>query len=360
MTPSPDPRRIWLSASQIECWRRCQRKWAYEHTTTAERTDSPLALLGTACHAVLEAWLRDGTPLALTTREGQIVMPALPALPQPRTPGLLVEAEMALESDGHWYRGRIDAAWYDCVIGVPHVWDHKTTSNLALAAHTEESLSHATQAVLYAAWAMEYWRADHAEVTFGYLPTSKPYKLVPVSTRITRYDAEKELDLISVSASEIEAAYRSGREVEGYPPSPARCQDYGGCQWRCDLSGTQRMKGYLHMASLMDRIKARQAAQTAPEPVTSPPADIPAAAAAVVEQKLNPPPPAATPPVEERRGPGRPRKDPVPEPIAVPSDPLLAAIAGAVLRSATVEDLLDPEVRKEYLQLVKDIHSALR
>ena len=69
-----------VSASQFKTFSRCKRKWFIEKCTDVPRPEPSKAMvLGTAVHAVLEEYLRDGVVPDEETRAGRIAAAGLPS-----------------------------------------------------------------------------------------------------------------------------------------------------------------------------------------------------------------------------------------------------------------------------------------
>ena len=81
-----------LSASQIETFSNCPRKWAWRYLEGVEDEPNKSAELGRAIHAELEKYLR-GESIDFTSETGYIAASGLEHLPKPGTPGLLIEEE---------------------------------------------------------------------------------------------------------------------------------------------------------------------------------------------------------------------------------------------------------------------------
>ena len=343
-----------VSATEIDTWRLCQRKWSYRWVEQVKGEAHPAAKLGTECHAALEAWLLHGTVPDINTRVGRIVVPALPLLPPPQTPGVLVEHAFTFSH----YKGRIDLAWFDTVTGIPRVWDHKTTANPQYA-ETEESLPRNTQAILYGAWACQKWGADQVDVTFGYLSTVPPPTAHLVSARLQAHELREGLARCDATAHEINAAFSSTSpgDVAKLPPSPEACDAYGGCPYRdrCPVDPLAHTRSYL---SLLQRMKAAAAQQSTTGSLPPAEASTPTVAAqAVIEavtqqMSLTLPPEAMTPAIADTEPApppaaaaapkrGRPRKDETPPPAPAAEDRLAIQVFLAALQAPPGRNLED-------------------
>ena len=146
-----------LSASQIETFTNCRRKWGWRYLDGIEEPTNPAAVKGRAVHAVLEQYLSGGQ-IDFTTEIGYIAASGLEHLPKPGTPGLLIEQEFHYEGpSGHTYLGYKDLEEPGIVT------DHKTTSDLRWQ-KTAEELRDDIQATLYA---VDYFRKHPEEPHVG-------------------------------------------------------------------------------------------------------------------------------------------------------------------------------------------------
>jgi len=118
-------------------YRDCPRKWAWRYLLGLKPPQHPAAALGDEVDSgQLQPYLREGRPIDLTKQAGQIAAAALPYLPLPQTPGLVLQKEFHLpaptwEQTGLWFTGFIDLWAPDskilpgCAGGVPGVTDFK-------------------------------------------------------------------------------------------------------------------------------------------------------------------------------------------------------------------------------------------
>ena len=251
------------SASQIATFRDCARKWAWDKIESVPRPSNRYAERGTAIHALLEAWLKDGTPFDVSTDYGRIAAAGLPHLPPPGVASVEGGFSLALASAD--FTGYIDARWVE-PDGLPIVLDHKTTSNLAYA-KTPEDLAHDPQAMLYAAVAMRDAHAVAAELRWVYYEATARPRARKVSLRVLREHVTAELDVIDETAREMNHVYQSGARALDLAPTVGACDAYGGCPYvsHCNLSGQEKMRAYMTGQSWAEKMKARKEAQSAVE-----------------------------------------------------------------------------------------------
>lgn len=355
---------IYLSASQINTWEDCQRKWGYQYIDGVRSPPGAGAELGTRVHAILEAWLKDGKAFDLSTMEGQIASSGIQHLPNPKE--CEVEKGFVIKTDVANYRGYIDVRFGD---ELPVILDHKTTSDLRWA-KTEDDLRKDTQATLYAAEAMSRTGQDAVELRWVYYKTKKPYQSHKVSLVVLKEDIEKNFDAIDATAALILDAYakiKSGKEL---PPNPSHCGAYGGCYFikTCNLQPREMLQAHLandakgvrptmtqgqqeQGLSLAEKLKARKAWQPHPDvagfewcpatgetrPMTTQNHPAPPVAAAPpppppAPMAPPPPPPAAMappPPPAPPRPPAPPAAPPPPPNGILPPEPYKPGAAAA-------------------------------
>ncbi len=290
--PSPSlPEERYCSASQVEKYELCPRKWAFRYVDGIEDEKSDAAELGTECHEQLELWLRDGRQIDLTKRSGKIVVVGLHLLPSPGTPGLVTERELLFEMGGHKWIGYTDYS----ILGAnprPIVGDHKTTGDFRWMKSAEKLRTSDGQAALYAAEAMLETGADAVDLQWNYFRTKGAPKAEPVRAIVTRDDVTPTLTRMIVVADEMQEIRRQGLTALQVVSNPNACDAFGGCphKSKCNISISQRFKANMAQqktaADVLAELKAKKT-----QGVNAPPAAV--AAGTTVA-------PVAT------RGPGRP------------------------------------------------------
>jgi len=96
---------LFVSASEIELYDLCPRKWAFAYIEGKRPPPNESAALGSRVHAILERWLKEGAAPDLLTAEGEIAASGLHLLPPPRTPTLVTEEQFSFTSRRAWYTG---------------------------------------------------------------------------------------------------------------------------------------------------------------------------------------------------------------------------------------------------------------
>jgi hypothetical protein len=249
-----------LSASQVQTFVDCPRKWSWKYVAGVEELPGPAAELGRLVHLELEKYLNGGE-IDYTTEVGYIAASGLEHLPKPGTPGLVVEAEFHFVGpSGHSYLGYKD-------LQSPRViYDHKTTSDLKWQ-KTEEDLRNDIQATLYA---VDYFREhsdeNEVELRWVYYQTRNTRKSAITVLRVNQTEAWNRFLTIEQIAQEMEIA--STKQPLDLPPNINHCSAYGGCphQGRCNLSPFEKMRAHMEQNKLTQLLQARKNGAAAPMP----------------------------------------------------------------------------------------------
>lgn len=328
---------ILLSASQVDTFLSCARKWAFKSLWKIDAPPDSSAVLGTAVHSIAEDYLTHGTQpdvhreLPLRKGGGQpgenvhypgaIFQAGIHLLPPPgtvyvegrkkwRTPAAAWQGQM----DGLTVRERTEA--YPLGPPVPGstyrypydrarpldnpilplldgerltVLDHKSTSDfkyqkLATATKHNVALQDDVQANLYA-WAAldEFKTASEVDLLWIYYRTRGRPEARKTHLTVTRSHVTAKVAEIDQTATSMLELYKLRPQVSELPPTTSTCSKYGGCPYRdrCPLTFAQRftMSADQPLApspdftALVAQLKAQQAAGGLP-----PPGALPAAA----------------------------------------------------------------------------------
>lgn len=258
--------KLFVSASEIEVFDLCPRKWAYVYVEGRRGPPNDAAALGTRVHKILEQWLKDGTAPDTLTMEGEIAASGLHLLPPPRTPTLVCEEEFRFTSRRAWYSGFKDFRYRDAN-GLVHVGDHKTTKNFQWAKSLEEILCH-SQALIYAV--DEFFKNpsdDRLALDWIYYKTTGSRKAEPRFQIVTKDEvAELFFEHVDPVAGEITRLHHEvpqDASALDFAPNFSSCDAFGGCPFLsiCNPSPTQRTQATMTQAglSLTDKIKAMKA-----------------------------------------------------------------------------------------------------
>lgn len=276
-----------FSASQINAFLDCPRKWAYQYIARRPRTQHASAELGTQVHKILEDYLRDGTPLPysdpepMIARAAQIAGSGIHLLPAPKTPGMSLERGFAFETSFdpplhfHGYKD-IEMAPGDGR-EIPEVWDHKTTSDMKWS-KTEAQLREDVQALLYAYEAMIHYRTSTISMNWVYYQTRGASRAKKVHLKLTsEYVTPLFLAFLPVLQF-LKSTLQSKADPLSLPADATHCSAYNGCPFREECAphidpkekARAAMTAFSTQAtSLLDKLKARQAQVQGPPSVAA-------------------------------------------------------------------------------------------
>jgi len=287
-----------VSASQIDTFTDCRRKWWYTSVLGIRPPPSPASALGTAVHAALETYMLHGTPPDRSPA-GQI---AAAGIPYARKTAL-VELDMATHPanrrrlGGVAVHGRIDV--FDPTDTPPLVQDWKTTSAFKWS-KTESELRFNSQAILYARFAFDY--ADHIgkptdTVRFQHvnLLTKGPptANLVAIDLDHAHVDAEyQRLDRLVANMAAVATATAPSQVA----PTESACAKFGGCYFRERCAALGIFAAPLHMRHTPDSHMPSQEDSTMSNPAVAALAALQAKKRAATAASTPATPPPAAPP----------------------------------------------------------------
>jgi PD-(D/E)XK nuclease superfamily len=242
-----------LSASQMDLWKRCKRRWGYSYLEGKREASGKSAEAGTRVHAVLEKYLRDGSPIDATETWngypiGAIALDMVPHLP-PAGTVKNVEQSLRLVVNNVTFTGRVDAVHDNTV------YDHKTTSNLKNA-KSEKTLKTDIQALIYARWldkdgALQWTTGQTKDV----IKTKKTF------LKVIREEVHEAFDnIVMPVAREILAAYEAN-EPSKLERNKKACffVPPNGCPHRIPCAIEESKQMYDNKKSLVSMLKGRQA-----------------------------------------------------------------------------------------------------
>lgn len=240
------PPGVVLSASQIERYDLCKRRWAFEYIAGIRPPPHPSAKLGLEIHHELEHWLRSARPPNKDTKAGRIAARMIKHLPPPGT-GTVERDFYFTTKNGHHYTGFID--WSGVFESWPTTIDHKSTSNLQNA-KTEVNLHNDVQAALYTLAGCAGFGTDEMQLFWNYgCTTGRDAEVRPVKTRVKlSVVSEKFERIIEPTAAEMIELRVQAPDPMSFPPTSSACGAFGGCphQQRCNLSAKERLFGTMN------------------------------------------------------------------------------------------------------------------
>lgn len=248
-----------VSPSSLSTFRLCQRRWAWSAIDRIPREQAASAALGERVHAIVEAWLRDGKAPDLSTVEGAIAGRALKHLPKPTT--CEVEIEGSFEYEDLLFQFRIDHLTPDMV------GDLKTTGDMRWA-KTPEQLVKDEQAIVYSKFHMLKFASDlPPALRWTYTKTKGAPSARKVDATLSAAEVEEGMQELLAVGRLMRKAKETVKTALELEPNPSACRAFGGCPHveRCGLTNQQKMKGYMKMASLKEKLKSINAPQPTPK-----------------------------------------------------------------------------------------------
>lgn len=227
-----------LSASQIELHRRCARRWAFRYRTNLPKPP-PTAqnALGTAVHAIAEAYNKTGVVAPDKTEALELFRKGLPYMPFPGkgTPEYRFErtiGDIPYMGFMDW-RGDSEDIPGEGRVGAPAVLDYKTSSDPEKYGFKGPSdfLTN-VQPLLYLQTALEENSHDTARAHWVYFKTKGKPKAYAVSALLPRAQVEDAFDRVVHSAAKKIVSLRvlDPNELE---PNRDACFDY---RVRCEYA----------------------------------------------------------------------------------------------------------------------------
>lgn len=256
-----------VSASQVQNFRRCARKWHWEKIGGFKFKGSYATRRGTAIHYGIELYLKTGEIakyVAVSRASGNVeyttqgpvadhlldskredreidvfqtdrfVKAAKQYLPQPGSDvGIEFMFKLATVKGGPVWIGYID------LLTEEEIKDYKTSSDIRRYSKTPEELEEDVQQNAYAKFVFDNSDRDEVPVSLIYLETRNKVKVNSreVTAVIKRRDCEKRWQgmLKDVEQMVVFAEVEDSLQV---PCNPEACGDYGGCphRERCGLS----------------------------------------------------------------------------------------------------------------------------
>lgn len=350
------------SASQIDTFRDCRRKWAINYIFGYPKKRNKYAAAGDRIHGKLEDYLAFGRIGDHEMDDDvKIILPGLKHLPRPGTAHVEQHFDIMLPGLGA-ITGFIDFEHLGDD-GIPVVGDHKTTSNFKWAMD-EQELKQNVQSVIYAVRTMEKYGVDRTRNRWiYYLRNPKKPRAKPVEATMELADVAKHWESVLGSVKEMKALHDAEpQDVKDVPFDSTACDKYGGCPFKgtiCKLSPADSLRSFIVNQSMKDRMKAAKAKKEA----AAQPAEEPAEEAAPAP--VNPPAQAATGKanplqrLKKKKGAGAaktatPAEAPAPEEQPPPPPPVQVASAEVTeftVAKGMTTDLGDFESAKVYVSI---------
>lgn len=327
---------IHISATQIDMFRQCPRKWAWNYIAKVPRVEKASLALGTRVHEILENYFKNGDAPNPNEEwsfknDSKIFLPGRIAsnminarTPKPRTAGVEYEFKIYCDKYDFYYVGKLDLQWYENINNILFILDHKTSVDPKAWGKKPEDLDKDIQGILYP-WAglQVYKYSDDIIFTLNYGATNLNNRKNMIVTRTFKpKDIQQRFaEIIEPTAVKMVELKRKGVEPLKIACNPNMCETYGGCdhKQRCNLTDKERIGAFMSGSSLIDDLLAEsdgvvdteESTGVLPDPVNPPEVEQePAAAAAVtVENKKEEP---TAKPKKQARSSNRKKEAPAP------------------------------------------------
>ena len=218
----------WIfSASEIDTFLTCRKKWAFRYLDGMEEQPSKAAELGKAVHQVLERYLKTKS-IKDESIEEKIAAPGLKFLPPNLDPSN-IEKQIFFGIEGHIFHGYID--FYDHVGS--QIWlvgDHKTCSTFATAL-TPDDLKTNVQANVYAQWLFTEKNADTVELRWIYYRTKSTPDARVIEATLTKEEAARNFKPILETVGEIKKLVEAKTKSKDLERTESACFKYGRCPY---------------------------------------------------------------------------------------------------------------------------------
>ena len=233
-----------VSASQIETFLSCNRKWWLDKIGEGVRTESASQALGKAVHANIESHLLNGTPLDhplltfdtfIAEVKGRVGVE------------LLIEHEFRLPGIKDSV-GFIDLVIVDHEVKHVEIWDHKTTKDWKYARTADELRSNAQGRVYVLAMYEKY--GSTYTYSFGHhvILTARAAPARTTRVEFSQSMIEQARSVIDMTMNSMVSASTvvDGRDVV---PNTSECWKYGGCPYRTKCKGDEPMPSLAELAA---------------------------------------------------------------------------------------------------------------
>jgi hypothetical protein len=242
-----DGKLVRVSVSQIEAYRACPRKWAFDKVFKLPRPEPSDAItIGVEGHARIEKYLLTGEDIRQELEStNPLIDKYIKYAPFNGGSGLV---EASLENPEITIGGAAVAGFIDFFIpdykGMPLIIDHKFKGSISKYGLKESDLEADTQGNVYAWWAMSKVGAD--DVMFAhhsYQTKGKP--LAKETTAILHRESVKaKVDELSSIVKDEMSLYAGCASQDDIPFKESSCSAYGGCPYAgvCSASPQNRYK----------------------------------------------------------------------------------------------------------------------
>lgn len=265
-----------ISASQVELFTRCQRRWAFSYRAGKKEPFAESAQAGTEVHRIIELNGPFDSEWVGPETEKVYLVGQMAALLKSQAPGISAhEQRFEVEIDGVPLVGVVDAQSED----KKTIVDFKTTSRVRNAKSVEK-LTEDPQRLMYTQFVPE---AERTVWLYGAWDTMA---VTPRAVEIDRAADRERFKLRVIQPAERMLSVASDVDPLSLPPNVNDCALFpapggkGGCPHKHECFPTGKLmpvttttkQGTSQMSSLIERLRAKAAAAGAPELPASEPA----------------------------------------------------------------------------------------
>ena len=214
-----------LSATEIDTFNTCRRKWAYQYLDDIKPPPAKAAKFGLLVHEFLQKYLT-GYSIDHHSPEGLVAGAGLQYLPR-HLPITNVERSILFLNNGHIFHGYID--FYEEVGS--QTWligDHKTCSTFATAL-TPDELKANIQANIYAQWAFQELGAETVKLKWIYYRTKGTPQAKCIEAEIKKPEQNSLFWPQLQIASDIKTIVEKKLDSVELPKNLSACFKYGRC-----------------------------------------------------------------------------------------------------------------------------------
>jgi hypothetical protein len=248
-----------LSASQVELYKRCNRRWAFKYCTNLPKPPyTPATELGTALHKIAEIYNQTARIPEHETAT-PLFMAGLPFVPVPKTGW--AERRFDAVIDDVSYMGFQDwFGWSHNITGAPEglpaILDYKTSSDPVKYGLSGKSdfLTH-TQPLLYAAVAVK--SADNVYMHWIYFRTKGKPKAYAISSVLTKQEVQDQFPLVVGNPAKEIVKLRVLKDLDpnALAPNRAACHDFGiTCEYAAHCAADSE-KETIDMGNLLEDLQ---------------------------------------------------------------------------------------------------------
>lgn len=243
----------WISATQIDNYELCNRKWAWRWLEGVKAPPNKFAQLGLDTHGPMEKWLAYGVVPDGQDKPNQLAQALIPYCPPPQAvvPDN-VEREELIVVDDVLFVLKVDlympsVLTWDGSRYRPRVYDHKTSKDPEKWAPQPDQIHFDTQAALYALWAILKSGERVVDMQWNYVKTVGAIKVHPVCATVSDEMIVPRMERSVQVAREIKWHLKNTKRALDVVHDVRACDEYGGCPYkdRCGITARERIIGIM-------------------------------------------------------------------------------------------------------------------